>query len=318
MGVFYLTRGLCRLRAVVFAISPANRVSESPHVTDIQGTSRRAALRKRTVDLVHAIRNGDEVMVENAVVSLSNSRRYLAPLAMVVGAFVMVFDGIKLIFTNWRLTIVQILPAMWIWMAMLDLKVHALRGKGFVDLSTPVVVVFVLVIAVITAASFFLNAIFAFAVATPGPPDIGPATALARKHQRVILGWGVLVGLALGIAALVLERWGVGAFAITMSAVVAVMMFCYTAVPSRLLGIKSSDSTHSSRDKLVAAAIGGAIGAVVTTPAYVIGRIGILMLGSSALFILGVVLLVIGLILQAGASGSVKAIKMSAKLAVGR
>jgi hypothetical protein len=97
-----------------------------------------------------------------------------------------------------------------------------------------------------------------------------------------------------------------------------VMMFCYTAVPSRLLGIKSSDSTHSSRDKLVAAAIGGAIGAVVTTPAYVIGRIGILMLGSSALFILGVVLLVIGLILQAGASGSVKAIKMSAKLAVGR
>jgi hypothetical protein len=51
----------------------------------------------------------------------------------------------------------------------------------------------------------------------------------------------------------------------------------------------------------------------------VIGRIGILLLGSSdALFALGVVLLAIGLTLQAGATGAVKAIKMSAKLAMGQ
>jgi hypothetical protein len=36
---------------------------------------------------------------------------------------------VKLLFTNWRLTLVQILPAMWIWAAMLDLKAHALHGK---------------------------------------------------------------------------------------------------------------------------------------------------------------------------------------------
>lgn len=287
-------------------------------MADTEGISRRAAFRGRTADLVHAIRNGDETMVEAAVVSLSNSRRYLAPLAMLVGAFVMVFDGVKLIFTNWRLTIVQVLPAMWIWLAMLDIKIHALHGKEFLDLSTPIVLVFLVVITVITAASFFLNAVFAFAVATPGPPDIRPAMVRAGTHKRVILGWGLLVGLALGIASLVLDRWGVGAFTVAMSAVVAVMMFCYTAVPSRLLGIRSSDSTTSSRDKFAAAAIGGTIGAVITTPAYVMGRIGILMLGSSTLFAVGVVLLIIGLVLQAGASGSVKAIKMSAKLTAGR
>jgi hypothetical protein len=49
----------------------------------------------------------------------------------------------------------------------------------------------------------------------------------------------------------------------------------------------------------------------------VIGRIGILLLGSNILFALGVVFLLLGLILQAGASGAVKAIKMSAKLAAG-
>jgi hypothetical protein len=50
----------------------------------------------------------------------------------------------------------------------------------------------------------------------------------------------------------------------------------------------------------------------------VIGRIGILLLGgSSVLFVFGCVLLAVGLTLQAGATGAVKAIKMSTKLATG-
>jgi hypothetical protein len=50
----------------------------------------------------------------------------------------------------------------------------------------------------------------------------------------------------------------------------------------------------------------------------VIGRIGVLLLGSHVLFALGVALLMLGLVLQAGATGAVKAIKMSAKLATGK
>jgi hypothetical protein len=41
------------------------------------------------------------------------------------------------------------------------------------------------------------------------------------------------------------------------------------------------------------------------------------MLGSHTLFILGCVLLAVGLTLQAGATGAVKAVKMSAKLVSG-
>jgi hypothetical protein len=63
--------------------------------------------------------------------------------------------------------------------------------------------------------------------------------------------------------------------------------------------------------------VGGSLGVLICTPPYVIGRIGILLLGSHVLFALGVVLLVVGLTLQAGATGAVKAIKMSAKLAAG-
>ena len=63
--------------------------------------------------------------------------------------------------------------------------------------------------------------------------------------------------------------------------------------------------------------MGGAIGAVVCTPPYALGRIGLLMLGSHTLFILGIVVLAVGLTLQAGATGAVKAVKMSAKLLPG-
>jgi hypothetical protein len=96
---------------------------------------------------------------------------------------------------------------------------------------------------------------------------------------------------------------------------VAVMMFTYVTVPARLVGVKPSGSR---RDKLAASAIAGTLGALVCTPPYVIGRIGILLLGSHVLFVLGVFLLALGLVLQSGATGAVKAIKMSAKLASGR
>jgi hypothetical protein len=56
------------------------------------------------------------------------------------------------------------------------------------------------------------------------------------------------------------------------------------------------------------------------TPPYLLGRLGILMLGSSALAILiaGIFVLALGVTLQAGATGAVRAIKMSAKLTVTR
>ena len=50
------------------------------------------------------------------------------------------------------------------------------------------------------------------------------------------------------------------------------------------------------------------------TPPYLLGRLGILMLGSSILLIPGIFLLALGLTLQAGATGAVRAIKMSATL----
>ena len=270
-----------------------------------------ASLSARLRRFVVAVQEGDESTIEELVLRLSGSRRAFAPLAFVVGGFAMLFTGLKLLLTNWRLTLVQALPAMWIWLAMYDLKAHVLHGKSFNVLRGPVLIPIVLAIAAITAASFFLNAVFGFAIVQPGAPKIRPAVAQARSHLRVILGSGGVVGLLLGLVTMVLTRSGRPWFAISFSIVIGVMMVSYVAVPSRLIGVKPS---ISRRDKVTASLVGGALGAVVCTPPYVLGRVGILMLGSRTLFIPGIVVLSLATALQAGATGAVKTIKMSAKL----
>ena len=268
-------------------------------------------LSARMRQFVRAVRDGDEAMVEESVLRLSGSRRVFAPLAFAVGGLAMLFNGLKLLFSNWRLTLVQVLPAMWIWLAMYDLKAHALHDKSFHSLRGPVLIPIVLAIAAITAASFFLNAIFGFAIVQPGVPAVRPAFARARSHLKLILGSGTAVGLLLGLSTMVVTRSGRPWFGISLSLVLGVMMVAYVAVPSRLIGVKVA---RSRRDRLTATAVGGALGAVVCTPPYLLGRLGILMLGSHALLIPGIVVVAIAATLQAGATGAVKTVKMSAKL----
>ena len=226
----------------------------------------------------------------------------------------MLFEGVRLLVSNWRLLLIEILPAMWIWLAMLDIKAHVLHGKTLHVLRGPVLIPLVLAVMAITIGSFFLNAVFAFVIAKPGAPQIRPAFAQARSHLAAIFLSGGLIGLALAFSTLVVTRWGLWWFAVSLSIVVGVMMVAYVAVPSRLIGMKT---TYSKQDALKATAVGGALGALVCSPPYALACVGILMLGSKALFIPGIIVIAVGFTLQAGATGAVKAVKMSAKLVAG-
>jgi hypothetical protein len=287
----------------------AHKADAAPAMT------RRASVVRQFSHLIEAIRKGDDDAVQEMVLELGRRNRLFAPLAFVVGAIAMLFEGVKLLVTNWRLTLLQLLPAMWIWVAMLDLKAHALHGKSFHVVRGPILIPVVLAIVVITAASFFLNAVFAFAISTPGHPEIRPAFTEAQIHNRTVLGYGSAIGLLLGFSTVVVVRWGLFWFTLSLGIVIAIMMVCYVSIPSRLIGMKT---TYAPSDKLKATAVGGLLGAVVCSPPYLLGRIGILLLGSPTWFILGIILLLVGLVLEAGATSAVKAIKMSAKLVAGQ
>lgn len=265
----------------------------------------------RVQALVREIEENDEAAVERAILRLSRSRRVFAPLAFAISAFVMLFDGLRLLVSNWRLMLVQILPATWIWAAMLDLKAHVLHGKSFDVLRGPVLIPIVLVIVAVTVACFFLNAVFAFAISKPAKLEIRPAVVQARRQWKPIALYGLTVGLALAFSTTIVTRWGRPWFTISLGIVIGVMMISYVAVPSRLIGAKRQRST---RDRVSATVVGGALSATVSTPPYVLGRLGILMLGSKLLLIPGIILLALGFTLEAGATGAVRAIKLSATL----
>ncbi len=268
----------------------------------------------RVSSLVVAIQTNDDAQIEDAILRLSRRRRIFAPLALAVGAFALLFNGLKLLLSNWRLTLIQILPAMWIWLAMFDIKVHVLHGHSFHVFRGPILIPICLVIIAITMAAFFLNAVFAFAIAEPGRPEIRPAVARARRHRKAIFGAGFVAGALLAFSTAIVTRWGRPWFTISLGIVVGLMMVGYVAVPARLIGVKRN---QSRRDKLATTTVGGVIGATVCTPPYLLGRLGILMLGSKVLFIPGIVVIAVGVTLQAGATGAVRAIKMSASLTAG-
>ena len=284
------------------------------------GPSQRRSVRQLVLRLIAAIRDNDERRVEEAVLQLARTRRIFAPLALAVSAFVMLFSGLRLLVTNWRLMLVQALPAMWIWAATLDLKAHVLRGKEFNGIRGPIVLVLFAAVVLITIAAFYLNATFAFAISQPGRPDVRAGFRGARKHVRVVALWGTGVGLALAVATMLAPRWGLGWFALLLGITLAVMMVCYVAVPARVVGMRTAKpaTTESSGHvaKLAGVAVTGLFSSIVCTPPYLISRGGIALL--STFFPLGVALLVIGLMLEAGATGAVKAIKTSAKLLGGQ
>jgi hypothetical protein len=284
--------------------APANGSGEQPD-------ERPASLSDRIHVLLRLVRENDEDSIQKLVLEISRKHRMLAPLAFALGAFALLFNGVKLLVSNWRLLVVEILPAMLIWFAMYDLKAHVLHGKTFNTLRGPILIPIGLAIVALTFGSYFLNAVFAFAISRPGRPEVGPAVAQARSNLKPIAAYGVVIGVMLALATTFVTRYGRPWFALSLGVVVGIMMLTYVAVPARLIGARP---TTSKRDKLTATAVGGAIGATVCTPPYVLGRIGILMLGSKALLIPGIILLAIGATLQAGATGAVRAVKMSAKL----
>ncbi|HEX4279746.1 MAG TPA: hypothetical protein VHZ27_03205 [Solirubrobacteraceae bacterium] len=269
----------------------------------------------RVRSLVRAIQENDEAKIESAVLRLSRSHRALAPLAFIVSAVVLLFDGLRLVVSNWRLMVVTVLPAMWIWLAMYDLKGHFLHGRSLNVIRGPILIPICLAIIAITMACFFLNAVFAFAIAKPGRPEVRPGVLEARRHRTPILVSGAILGALLAFSTMIVTRWGRPWFGLILSVVVGLMMLSYVAVPARLIGGKPR---QSRRDKLTTSAVGGLIGATVCTPPYLLGRIGLLMLGSKVLLIPGIFVFAIGITLQAGATGAVRAIKMSVSLTAGR
>ena len=172
------------------------------------GDDRRSAgFWARVSSLVRAIEENDEAKVEEAVLRLSRSRRVFAPRAFMIGAFVMLYDGLRLLVSNWRLTLVQILPAMWIWLAMFDLKAHTLHGNSFNVLRGPGADPDRPAQCDSHGGELLPQCCIRVRDFAAGRVEIRPAMAKARGHWVPILISGAVTGALLAVSAVV-TRWG--------------------------------------------------------------------------------------------------------------
>jgi len=261
--------------------------------------------------IVEGMRDADPAMIEAAAVQLSGKRRWLAPLGYVAGTLALVATGVKPLIANWRLTLIEVAPAAWIWLSMWNLKAHFLDERSVHPVHGWVLIPLALAIVAVAIAAFFCNAIFAFAIGGEPPPRIRSALAQARGHLGVVLRWGILFGIAHAFVLLWVSRYGKFWYDFSLSIVVVAMMVSFVAVPAAILGKREKRTT---KERVGYAAVGGALSAIAATPGFLFDRIGLLMIGVHALRIPGIALLSVGVALQVAGTSSVKAVKLSTRL----
>jgi hypothetical protein len=272
--------------------------------------TRRADAAARLRLFVRMVEQEDELLVAQ-VLRLSRSRRLFAPLAYTVGAFAMLVNGLRRLLRDQWLIVIELLPAVWLWLAMYDLRLQLFRGRSFHGANEARLVPIAALILVVTVVAVFLNVVFAFLVSQRLEPSVPEAWRGARRHARTIVVASGLVAAALAASITVGSGLPHPLFVVTLSVAVALLMVVNLALPARLLRLEQH---RSRRDQVAASAIGAALSVVVTAPFYVLSQVGLLLVGTSALAALGYVLLTSGVLLQACGVGAVRAIRMSGAL----
>jgi hypothetical protein len=264
------------------------------------------------VRLAREIGEADAPKIEATAREFGESRRYLAPIAWAAGALVLAVRGIKLLVLNWRLSLIELVPAVWVWVVMWDLKDHTLRAAPFRQLTLAGVLLLGVVSVIASIAAFWCNTVFGFAI-EEGRPRIRPAARRANRRLGLIVTAGSAIGVLLAGASIVVPRVGPRwLFVLTLGAVLGLMLISFVAVPARIVGARREKLPP--RQAVGRMAAGSALSAVAMTPGFVLDRIGLILLGVSGLHLFGLFILSIGTALYAAGMSSVRAVKLTMKL----
>ena len=287
-------------------------MNPSPADIPVSDQGRLATLWTKVVTAALAVADADPAKVESAARQFGASRRYLAPVAWVAGAIVLLVRGVKLLLLNWRLTLIQLVPAVWLWLLMWDLKQHALRHVAFRHITVGGMIVLVVLAVAASIASFWCNTVFAFAI-TDRRPRIRPAARRAQPYLGRIAVAGAALGLLVAGAAIVIPRIGpTWLYVIVLGGLYSVMLVSFVVVPARIIGVKKQKLPP--KQALGRLTVGSALSAVAMTPGFVLDRLGLVLLGVPGFHVVGFILLSVGTALYAAGMSSVRVVKLSMKL----
>jgi hypothetical protein len=246
--------------------------------------------------------------VESSLKDLGGRRRWLAPLVYAAGTIAIVFDGVLLLLRNWRLTLLQLFPAAWIWVMTWNMKHHFAAKPTF---STVEVIPIAIGVLLAAQVAYWSNATFAYTISRDDSGDIKGAFREARGHWRLIGGLALLTGGVQAAIWLLLPRLRADWLWVALLVLFLVQVYLFIAIPCWLVG---ADKTGSRRDRATRSATTGVLSGVASMPGFLLNRIGWLLLGSGPLGIVGGALVAIGAVLHVTASSSVRVVKLSLRL----
>ncbi len=257
---------------------------------------------------IAAVRSTDPASVESALKDLGGRRRWLAPLVYAAGTVAIVFDGVLLLLRNWRLTLLQLFPAAWIWIMTWNMKNHLLSKPTF---STTEVIPVAVGVLLAAQVAYWSNATFAYTMAQSGTADIRAAFGEARPHWRLVGGLALLTGGLQAAIWLLIPRLKADWLWVALLVMFVVQVYLFIAIPCWLVGARK---TGSRRERTIRSLTTGVLSGVASTPGFLLNRIGWLLLGSGPLGIIGGALVAVGAVLHVTASSSVRVVKLSLRL----
>ena len=268
----------------------------------------------RLLQAVRAVADADPEQIEATARKLGASRRYLAPIAWIAGMLVLVVRGLKLLVSNYRLLLLELVPAAWVWLTLWDLHRRKLGNVPLYDASLREVLVAVGVSSVAGVAALWCNSVFGFAI-THQPPEVKQAILQTRAFRRRVIAAGILMGVVVTIGFAVIPRlkpeW---VYYGLLGGMYGLMLTALVVLPAWIIGITR---THFGPVQTLQRWVAGwGLGAVAMAPGFVVARSGGLLLDVRGLEWLGYVMITLGAVLYAAGLSSVKAVTLSMKLEI--
>jgi len=279
---------------------------------------------------VTAIRSGDATRVDGWIDSTptrSGHRLRSHALVLVVSVGVALVDGVRLLYRNWRLALIEVIPALWITAvvsaAILDLRrweqavidpAERLGAAGWTAGDLYQVAVF----ATVGMFVYLCNLVFGLAATNPDRPRIRLGLLLVRDDPGLAvraMAWGGFAGLLRLFPVLLplpQDQYSVTA---RVGVFLTVQVVLFVAVPARLAGF--DPKALPARARLVLAGITVAMSVVAVVPAVVVARLGGSLVDDSRPGVvrsIGVVLLIAAPILQIAGISVTKSVALASRL----
>jgi len=249
--------------------------------------------------------------LRDGIAALGARHWLLRPIALVADVAVLMVQGILLLFRNWRLVLLELVPAVWLATILWDWRVHVLRGESVVVVHGWADVAIVALILAATMIAYWCNVAFAFA-ATHSPPRVSWAMRQSTAAWPSIVGAALLVSTLHVTVSVGSVRAGWGFFSVGITIVVLVQMLMYTLLPARVLGLRSERMTV--RDRIGKSILAATVALIASAPGFGLSRLGQLLLATRSLRWLGVVVLAIAVLVQVAGVSSTRAVSTTTTL----